>query len=96
MEILETLGSTPQSRFGHTMTLVTETKAVLFGGATGDTGKYSITGETYSFDLLTRIWRKIEGTNSLDVKVSNSIKLLETLLHPEQLMLVLQLKDFSW
>jgi len=65
MEILETLGSTPQSRFGHTMTLISETKAVLFGGATGDTGKYSITGETYSFDLVTRLWRKIEGTFSL-------------------------------
>jgi diadenosine tetraphosphatase ApaH/serine/threonine PP2A family protein phosphatase len=64
MEILETLGSTPQSRFGHTMSLISETKAVLFGGATGDTGKYSITGETYSFDLVTRLWRKIEAAGN--------------------------------
>jgi protein phosphatase len=30
-------------------------------GATGDTGKYSITGDAYSFDMLGRYWKKIEG-----------------------------------
>ena len=60
MEKIETLGSVPQARFGHTMTLISETKAILFGGATGDTGKYAIKSETFSFDLLTRYWRKID------------------------------------
>lgn len=32
------------------------------GGATGDTGKYSITGDTFSIDIATRIWNKIETT----------------------------------
>ncbi len=65
MEKLDTLGTAPQSRFGHTMTLISEVKAILFGGATGDTGKYSITGETYSFDLVTRHWKKIERKHKL-------------------------------
>ena len=62
MEKLETYGNTPQARFGHTVSLVSKTKAVLFGGATGDTGKYQITADTYSFDLIARIWKKIDGT----------------------------------
>jgi protein phosphatase len=37
---------------------------VLFGGATGDTGKYSMTGETYLFNILTKTWSKLNGNNS--------------------------------
>lgn len=33
----------------------------MFGGATGDTGKYSITGETFSFDIATSTWSKVES-----------------------------------
>jgi hypothetical protein len=34
---------------------------VLFGGATGDTGKYIITGDTYTLDLISFKWTKLEG-----------------------------------
>ena len=61
MEKLEVFGNFPQSRFGHTVTLISKTKIILFGGATGDTGRYSITGDTYSFDITTRYWKKIDG-----------------------------------
>jgi hypothetical protein len=54
-------GEVPQARFGHTITLVSKTKVVLFGGATGDTGKYSMTGETYLFNILTKTWSKLNG-----------------------------------
>ena len=30
-------------------------------GATGDTGKYSITGDTFAFDIQTRYWKRVEG-----------------------------------
>lgn len=49
---------------------------VLFGGATGDTGKYIITGDTYALDLVSYKWTKLEGniyryllaiTNGLDI-----------------------------
>ena len=64
METLKVSGDIPLPRFGHTITLVSKTKAVLFGGATGDTGKYSITGDTYVFDCTTRKWKKLEPTGS--------------------------------
>lgn len=63
VEELEVYGDIPQARFGHTITLVSKTKVVLFGGATGDTGKYSMTGETYLFNILTKTWSKLNGSN---------------------------------
>lgn len=35
---------------------------MLFGGATGDTGKYIITGDTYALDLISYKWTKLEGS----------------------------------
>ena len=41
--------------------LVSKSKVILFGGATGDTGKYIITGDTYALDLISYKWTKLEG-----------------------------------
>lgn len=57
----EVYGDIPLPRFGHSITLVSKTKVVLFGGATGDTGRYSMTGDTFIFNVLTRTWIKLEG-----------------------------------
>ena len=46
--------------------IVSKTKVILFGGATGDTGKYIITGDTYALDLISSKWTKLEGINNLD------------------------------
>jgi len=46
--------------------IVSKSKVVLFGGATGDTGKYIITGDTYTLDLISFKWTKLEGKNGLD------------------------------
>lgn len=56
VEEVEVNGDIPQARFGHTITIVSKTKVVLFGGATGDTGKYSMTGETYMYNILNKAW----------------------------------------
>jgi len=64
MEKVDVFGTLPEARFGHTLTFISKSKAVLFGGAVGDTGKYSITADTFSFDLVTRVWRKIIGTGN--------------------------------
>jgi protein phosphatase len=45
--------------------LVSKSKVVLFGGATGDTGKYIITGDTYTLDLISFKWTKLEGNLTL-------------------------------
>ena len=58
-EALEVYGDVPLARFGHTITLVSPSKVVLFGGATGDTGKYIMTGDTYLFNILTKSWTKL-------------------------------------
>lgn len=43
------------------LNLVSKSKVILFGGATGDTGKYIITGDTYALDLIGNKWSKLEG-----------------------------------
>jgi len=57
---LEVFGDIPQARFGHTITIVSKSKVVLFGGATGDTGKYSMTGETFLYNILNKTWQKLQ------------------------------------
>ena len=52
---IDTSGNIPQARFGHTVTAISKTKVILFGGAIGDTGKYSITGDTFAFDIASRV-----------------------------------------
>ena len=52
-------GDVPAPRFGHTATLVGDKRIILFGGATGDTGRYTITADTYALDLETRNWKKL-------------------------------------
>ena len=61
VESLEVFGDIPQARFGHTITIVSKTKVVLFGGATGDTGKYSMTGETFLYNILNKTWQKLQS-----------------------------------
>jgi protein phosphatase len=68
---VEVFGEVPLARFGHTITqgniltnitpVVSKSKVILFGGATGDTGKYIITGDTYALDIIGNKWSKIEG-----------------------------------
>jgi hypothetical protein len=60
-EDLDVFGDVPLPRFGHTITVVSKSKVILFGGATGDTGRYSMTGDTYCLNLLKRCWNKLNG-----------------------------------
>ena len=49
---------------GNVCVVVSKSKVVIFGGATGDTGKYIITGDTYALDLISSKWSKLEGKSS--------------------------------
>ena len=62
---IETSGNIPQARFGHTVTAISKTKVILFGGAIGDTGKYSITGDTFCFDIALRVWSRIDKVSGV-------------------------------
>ena len=81
---LEVYGDIPMARFGHTITLVCSQKVlvVLFGGATGDTGKYIMTGDTFLFNILTKIWTKLNskpshGSQGSSTKPSSSARVDE-------------------
>lgn len=65
VDALDVNGEIPQARFGHTITIVSKSKVVLFGGATGDTGKYSMTGETFMYNILNKAWQKLSGKKLL-------------------------------
>lgn len=64
---VETTKEVLAARFGHTMVsgnynhylLVGKDKLILFGGAIGDTNKYTITGDTYVLDAKTFAWKKL-------------------------------------
>jgi len=51
-------------RFGHTMVAVNKTKVVLFGGATGESGRYTITGDTFVLDLAARKWKLLTASGA--------------------------------
>jgi len=57
-------GDVPAPRFGHTATLVGTTRVVLFGGATGDAGRYTITADAFSLEVSNNCWSRItaDGT----------------------------------
>lgn len=69
---LEVYGDVPMARFGHTITLVSQSKVVLFGGATGDTGKYIMTGDTFLFNILTKTWTKLSSKSKFDYSSEGS------------------------
>ncbi len=54
-------GTVPPSSFGHTATQISKAKVVLFGGATGGDGKYSMTGDTYIYNVFNCEWSKLQG-----------------------------------
>ena len=52
MEKVESKGDNPSARFGHTITPIGKDKAILFGGAVGDTGIYSPIKENISSQAI--------------------------------------------
>ena len=70
-------GDLPSARFGHTITpsiniyiyiyiyIVSKRKVVLFGGATGDAGNYTITAEAFVYDAPSFTWTKLNGKSNI-------------------------------
>lgn len=59
MDKLDINGDDPLQRFGHTMTMISKTKAILFGGAVSSETNFRITSDTYLFDCNTQSWKKL-------------------------------------
>ena len=56
---IEHIGEIPLNRFGHTLIPITKTKVCLFGGSVGDSHKLNYNNETFTYNILTKIWQKI-------------------------------------
>ena len=56
---ISSVGEVPIKRFGHTIVNLSKTKICLFGGSVGDSKKLNYTNETYTYNILTKIWKKI-------------------------------------
>ena len=65
--------------------LVSKSKVILFGGATGDTGKYIITGDTYGLDLIGNKWAKLDGKCFISLNLTFFIKLIRESHPPREL-----------
>jgi protein phosphatase len=65
--LIRTIDNEMSPRFGHTLTLVCKTKghakAVLFGGATGADGHFSINSDTYIYYIEQQKWIKLNRNN---------------------------------
>ena len=71
---LDAKGDIPQARFGHTLTLIEKNILIMFGGAIGDTAKYTMTDQAFTFNTEKNEWSQIQ---------SNIIKQQELFLHLE-------------
>ena len=57
-------GNKPSPRFGHSLVMINNLKICIFGGAVGDTRKINYSNETYIFNILTKLWIKLEINNN--------------------------------
>ena len=60
---IQQMPPSPEKRFGHSVTMISKDRAVVFGGAVGD-GSYRITNDTYLFDCITNKWTLLKPKNS--------------------------------
>ncbi|CAE7728875.1 BSL1 [Symbiodinium sp. KB8] len=54
-----------EMRFGHTTTFVGDNRVVLFGGATGDSGRYTITADAFMLNVHTNTWSRVQAGGTL-------------------------------
>jgi len=57
------IGDIPANRFGHTIVFITKAKICLFGGSIGNSHKLNYNNETFTYNILTKIWKKINIKN---------------------------------
>lgn len=56
---VEVGGTIPLARFGPTVTQISPSKIMVFGGATGTPLNYIFTNDTFTFEIQKRLWKKI-------------------------------------
>ena len=65
IEKVTTYGNIPLAKFGHSCSLISRNRLIVFGGASGNVGNYAITNDTFCLNMqsnpLTFTWRKLES-----------------------------------
>ena len=73
--IIRILNNEMSPRFGHTITLISKAKdhakAVLFGGATGEDGHFSINSDTFLYLLDQQKWIKLNRKKKKNYYINN-------------------------
>ena len=57
--IIDTNGDKPLPRFGHSLVKINPIKICIFGGAVGEIRKIVYSNETYIYNIMTKIWFKL-------------------------------------
>ena len=57
--IIDTNGDKPLPRFGHSLVKINPIKICVFGGAVGEIRKIIYSNETYIYNIMTKIWFKL-------------------------------------
>ncbi|UKK02679.2 serine/threonine protein phosphatase [Theileria orientalis] len=78
-KIVSQQGDVPPPRFGHTSTPVGAGKVVLFGGAVGDVGRYTITADSYIYDVATNHWCKLHVENAPSPRAAHAAACVESM-----------------
>ncbi len=58
---IKSVGDIPSARFGHTLTMIGQGKAILFGGAISENGRFSITNDTFLYDIPLKRWKRVSN-----------------------------------
>ena len=66
------IGDIPGNRFGHTLIKITKTKVCLFGGSVGDSKKLNYNNDTFTYNILTKIWQKIKIKDNNTIPISRA------------------------
>ncbi|XP_953085.1 serine/threonine phosphatase, putative [Theileria annulata] len=79
LKVVPQQGDVPPPRFGHTTTSVGSGKVVLFGGAVGDVGRYTITSDSFLYDVTTNHWTKLQTENPPSPRAAHAAACVETM-----------------
>jgi hypothetical protein len=60
LSTIDSVGTIPSPRFGHSLNLITQTMLILFGGAIGDTKTFKFSNDTFLYNLNTKIWMQLK------------------------------------
>eukprot|EP01053_Blabericola_migrator_P006979 Blabericola_migrator_1__6978@NODE_3536_length_1696_cov_156_282382_g1021_i1_p1_GENE_NODE_3536_length_1696_cov_156_282382_g1021_i1NODE_3536_length_1696_cov_156_282382_g1021_i1_p1_ORF_typecomplete_len495_score64_46Kelch_4/PF13418_6/1_6e12Kelch_4/PF13418_6/0_015Kelch_4/PF13418_6/2_2e05Kelch_4/PF13418_6/0_015Kelch_4/PF13418_6/0_82Kelch_4/PF13418_6/0_65Kelch_5/PF13854_6/7_5e07Kelch_5/PF13854_6/0_019Kelch_5/PF13854_6/2_7e06Kelch_5/PF13854_6/0_0096Kelch_5/PF13854_6/0_6Kelch_5/PF13854_6/0_00014Kelch_3/PF len=72
-------GDVPPARFGHSVTAIGGGIIILFGGAVGDSGSYTITNDCYQLDMTTMKWTKLTATWTPQARAAHGAARVESM-----------------